>query len=315
MVEVTSDKGRVLVGYDHVADARRTNADQKFETWFDQPDLIESLSAASVRAAREVGESTDKEIVILYSGGMDSEWILESFFLAGVPVTPLLVNYRDGLNDHDMAYAQRYLGRRGITKSLLDTLDLRKWYGSQAQKDIAELSQTPELAYTTQFQAIEKLNNGSRFFITGYDEPGIQADDSAEVRRWNLFYNERHYSVVKLFRALGVPGIPNWGRYSSALLAAYVCQPQWQMLVANLYNPTVWNAEMIKIPMFQAHFPFMEARPKFTGFEKSLSFIIDETRKWKNSVKERLGYNWSDEWRCDIHEVWDTLGLRDRHDR
>lgn len=302
----------VWVGYDGVPNVQRTEKDQTFQTWFRAPEQILSLRAASVRAAQQVRASTDKEIVVLYSGGMDSEWIIESFAIAKIPVTPLVVVYADGLNKHDVDWAQRYMQRRGITNAIYEHLDLRDWYQSQAQKDIAWLTQTPELAYTTQFQAIQKLNNGSRFFITGYDEPGMAADDSGPERQWNLFYNERHYSVVKLFAQLDVPGVPNWGRYSDELFASYICQPQWQMLGANMYNPLVWNSEMVKIPMFQASFPFMEARPKFTGFETALNFVVDGAREWQASVVDRLGYKWTQEWSDNIKTVWDTVGLKGR---
>ena len=248
---------------------------------------------------------------------MDSEWVIESFLVAGIEVTPLLVVYEDGMNAHDMEWAERYIQRRKIKKVIRERLDLRHWYGSKAQHEIAWLSQTTELAYTTQYQAIQKLNDGTRFFITGYDEPGINAidsvgDDGRPVRDWKLFYNERHYSVVKLFEQLDVPGIPNWGRWDSELLAAFICQPQYQMIVNNMFGPMVWNAELIKVPMYRRAFPFMESRPKFTGFETALDIVVDGARQWQDSVVERLGYKWNQEWSIPMHEAWDKLGFTRR---
>ncbi len=305
-------KQDVWVGYDGVANALRTHKDQKFQMWFDRPERIIGLREASIRAARRVRESTDKEIVVLYSGGMDSEWVLESFMLAKIEVTPLVIEYADGVNAHDVSWARRYIERRGIKNAIFEPLVLRDWYGSQAQFEIAELAQTTELAYTTQFQAMARLNDGNRFFITGYDEPGMAADDSGTERQWNLFYNERHYSVVKLFERLGIPGIANWGRFSSELFAAYVCQPQWQLLGANMYQPQVWNSEMVKVPMFQSWFPFMEARPKYTGFEAALDYVVEGSRNWQNHVVERLGYQWNQEWSENIRSIWAKLGMEER---
>lgn len=302
----------VWVGYDGVPNIQRTDKEQLFQIWFQAPEHIISLRDASIRAAQSVRASTDKEIVVLYSGGMDSEWVIESFMLAKIPVTPLIVVYEDNLNKHDVDWAQRYIQRRGITNVIYERLNLKDWYQSQAQKEIAWIAQTPELAYTTQFQAIQKLNNGNRFFITGYDEPGMIADDSGEERQWNLVYNERHYSIAKLFSQLNVPGIPSWGRFSSELFAAYICQPQWQLLAANMFNPLVWNSEMVKVPMFQESFPFMEARPKYTGFENALYFVVEGARRWHNEIVDRLGYNWTQEWSSNIKKVWNTIGLRNK---
>lgn len=301
----------VWVGYDGVANALRTHKDQLFQMWFNKPEQIIGLREASIRAAQAVRAATDKKIVVLYSGGMDSEWILESFVLAKIPVTPLVIVYDDDLNGHDVGWARRYIERRGLTP-IYEQLNLRDWYGSKAQLEIAELSQTTELAYTTQFQAMARLNDGNRFFITGYDEPGMAADDSGAERRWNLFYNERHYSVVKLFQRLGIPGIANWGRFSSELFAAYVCQPQWMLMAANMFQPQVWNSEMMKVPMFQSWFPFMEARPKYTGFEGALDYVVEEARRWQNHLVETKGYQWNQEWSEDIRSVWAKLGVTDR---
>lgn len=299
----------VYVGYDNVPYARREDKAQTFQIWYDKPEVIGSLREQSINAAKAVRELTDKEIVVLYSGGMDSEWVIESFVSAGIEVTPLIIEYAGGLNSHDINWAKRYLSRRNITNVIHEVLDLREWYASSQIKEIAYQTQTIELAYTTQFQSLIRNNNGSRFFITGYDEPGMAADDSGAERQWKLFYNERHYSVVKLFAEYGIPGAPNWGRFDSKLFASYVCQPQWQMLAANMYSPQIWNSELVKVPMFQAAFPFMEARPKYTGFETALDAVVDGSRAWHAELNERLGYKWDQEWSRNIKDVWADLGM------
>jgi hypothetical protein len=299
----------VYVGYDGEPCAFRTKRSQVFENWFDPPSRRPgSLRQESITAAKEVRESTDKELVVLYSGGMDSEWILESFACAGIPVTPLIVRY-GGLNDNDLYWANRYCERRALIPLYYD-IDLRAWYGSEEQRELAWNAQTIELAYTTQFKAMLELDNGQRAYITGYDEPGMLAEDNHPGgRRWCLMYHERHYSVPKLFQYYGLSGVPNWGRYSPELFGAYVMTPTWQMLAANLYNPLIWVAELIKVPLFRSAFPFMEARPKQTGFEASLDFIITGAKDWQDSVVAKLGYKWNQEWRRDILDVWRDLGM------
>jgi hypothetical protein len=160
-----------------------------------------------------------------------------------------------------------------------------------------------------QFQALEKYNNPNRFFITSYDEPYLVADDTNSIREWNLTYSERHYSVIKLFDALGIDGMPNWSKATLELFASYVYQPQWQTIAANLYQPQIWNSELAKIQMFKSHFPAMAARTKYTGFECANEFIVDASREWKKDVLERHGSTWSTEWTMPIKEVWRRLGL------
>lgn len=302
----------VYLGYDHVENAFRTSPKQAYQVWFDKPETWGTLLLESIAAAKRIRESTDKEIVVVYSGGLDSEWPLEAFRLAGIEVTALFISYKNGLNDHDAYWAKRYLERTEHKSIIWHELDLEEWYKSDEQKELAWTVQTPELAYTAQFKSILDNRNDSRVFITGYDEPLIVANDQGSERIWELTYSERHYSVVKFFEAFNVDGCSNWSRQSAELFAAYVTQPQWKMLAANLYEPVTWNSELVKIPMYQQSFPFLEARPKYTGFEKSLSFIVSASNSWKEYVESRTDCKWLEEYRENIHDVWRKLGVTPR---
>ncbi len=301
----------VYLGYDGVANAMRERNDQNYQVWFDRPEYQHgSLREESIKAARSIRDSTDKEIVVLYSGGLDSEWTMESFRLAGIKVTALRVIYANGGNDHDMFWANRYLKRTNHESVIDYKLDLADWYKSDEQKSLALATQTPELAYTAQFRALLESQNGNRVFITSYDEPLLVADDTdKENRKWNVTYSERHYSVVKLFENYGVDGCSNWSRQSSSLFAAFVTQPQWMALASNLYNPLVWNSEMIKVPMFQFAFPNLEARTKYTGFEQSLSFVVEGGKAWRKHLEEVHGMKFMQDYSEPIEQIWAKLGM------
>lgn len=301
----------VYLGYDGEANALRTNNDQNYQVWFDRPDRQHgSLREESIKAAQAIRAGTDKEIVVLYSGGLDSEWTMESFRCAGIKVTALRVVYANGGNDHDMFWANRYLKRTNHESVIDYQLDLADWYRSDAQKELALKTQTPELAYTAQFRALLETNNSNRVFITSYDEPLLVADDADKSqRKWNVVYSERHYSVVKLFEQYDIDGCSNWSRQSSSLFASFVTQPQWMALANNLYNPLVWNSEMIKVPMFQFAFPNLEARTKYTGFEQSLGFVVEGGKAWRQHLSATTGMTFMQDYSEPIESVWAKLGL------
>ena len=297
---------RLYRGYSGVPDVPRTNNEQNYEFWFDRPKDILGLRPASIRAAKEFGTRyAGKEIVILYSGGMDSEWLCESFWLAKVPFRPLIVNYNND-NAHDLYWARRYLQRRGIQNAIEWNFDLRKWYGSQEQFEIAERCQMSELAYSGQFRAMLEFQHPDRIFLNGYDEPVITADDSAEERVWNLTYNERHYAIHKFMAAYGFNTQPG-GWVDANVFAAYTHCPMWQLLVANMVQPQVWNSEMIKYRIYSNAFPFMEGRTKYTGFETMLDVIVPATKKWREYTDEKYGTRWLQDWSRPIKDVWREL--------
>lgn len=293
---------RIYRGYDGVADIHRTTKEQSYQFWFDKPERVGSLRAESIQACKDFRAATDKEIVVLYSGGLDSEWLLEAFFLARIPVTPLVIRY-NGANDHDLYWAKRYLERRGYKNTMWYDLDLVNWYGSAEQKEIAWNAQTPELAYAGQFKSILELNNGSRVFLNGYDEPVITGDDSTGTREWFLGYNERHYAIHKLFNHYNVPH-PAGGWLNSNVFAAYTTCPTWQLLVSNLASRSLWNSELCKINIYRDAFPFLEERPKYTGFETILDVVVKHQKAWQAETLEKTGQKWLQDWTKPIKEVW-----------
>jgi hypothetical protein len=298
---------RLYRGYDKSPDSMRTSPDQNYTFWFDKPRPLVSLREASIRAAKEFRERyPNKEIIILYSGGLDSEWLCESFFLAGVPFRPLVVRYGNE-NDHDYFWANRYLERRGLKSSLIEwQFDLRKWYGSSEQWEIAEACQMSELAYSGQFRAMLEFQTDDRIFLNGYDEPVITADDASGTREWNLTYNERHYAIHKFMAKYGFATQPG-GWVDADVFAAYTFCPMWQLLVANLIRPMVWNSELAKAQIYQNSFPFMESRTKYTGFESMLELIVPETARWRSHIKAKYGTIWLQDWSRPIKDVWAEL--------
>lgn len=296
---------RLYRGYNGDPDSRRKSPDQNYEFWFDKPTSMMSLRAASIKAAQDFGQAySDKEIVVMYSGGLDSEWVCESFYLAGVKFTPLIVNY-EGANEHDLVWARKYLEQRKITP-IEWRFDLRGWYGSAEQFEIAEAAQMAELAYTGQFKAILEHHNGNRVFLNGYDEPVISANDSSGSREWLLTYNERHYAIHKLMAFYGIPTqLGGW--LDANVFSAYVRSPMWQWLVGNLEYAQVWNSEIMKIKIYQRAFPSLLARPKYTGFESMLDVVVPATQAWKKRCREQHGTEWLQDWTRPIKDVWKEL--------
>jgi hypothetical protein len=298
---------RLYRGYDKKPDTLRENPTQNYQFWFEKPRPILSLRDASIRAAKEFhARYPNKEIIILYSGGLDSEWLCEAFFLAGVPFRPLVVRYGNE-NNHDYYWANRYVTRRGLKSQLIEwQFDLRKWYGSKEQWEIAESCQMSELAYAGQFKAMLEFQSADRVFLNGYDEPVITADDASGTREWNLTYNERHYAIHKFMAAHNFTTPPG-GWIDADVFAAYTFCPMWQMLVANLIRPTIWNSELAKAQIYTTAFPFMEPRTKYTGFESMLEIVVPETKRWRAYTMEKYGTTWLQDWSRPIKSVWAEL--------
>jgi hypothetical protein len=74
-------------------------------------------------------------------------------------------------------------------------------------------------------------------------------------------------------------------------------------------SPQVWNSELKKPMLYSSAFPIMEPRPKYTGFEKALDFVVASAKAWQKEIVERQGWKWADSWSRDVRDVWADMGM------
>lgn len=88
---------------------KRLTADETF--WYKFGPCTQTpmdFRAECIRAADLIYQSTEKEVVIHFSGGIDSEIICRSFIEAGHPFTACICRFTNHLNKHDIKYAVKF---------------------------------------------------------------------------------------------------------------------------------------------------------------------------------------------------------------
>jgi len=87
----------------------RTNKNEIFSCRFEPcTEISQSWRLECIRAADLIYQSTDKNITIHFSGGIDSEIICRSFIELGHPFKVCICRFKNGLNKHDIDYAIRF---------------------------------------------------------------------------------------------------------------------------------------------------------------------------------------------------------------
>src|SRR5262245_46920274 len=61
-----------------------------------------------ISTARLIRDATDLDLWVLFSGGIDSEVVLQSFMFAGVPCSAAITTFRQDLNAQDVRYAVKF---------------------------------------------------------------------------------------------------------------------------------------------------------------------------------------------------------------
>lgn len=243
-----------------------------------------SLREELTLAAKQVAHKAQgRPIYVMFSGGADSEVILEAFRLADIAVTAVINEWEDGLNEHDTRAAKRYLDRVKLHQAKCFPINIRNWLASNEAREYAKAAQTIELGYTHLFKTMhENLRDG--ICITGFEEPlvwRVDHDDGSST--WEYHSHERHYSMYKFFYAFGQDAVPSFYQWSTELLNAYIYNDHWLGLFNNQYNRSVWHAEMLK-PGYMYKELGIIPRKKLTGYENVIAEIIEENDEWTSSL-------------------------------
>ena len=92
----------------------------------------------SIRSAQLIKESADSPLVLLFSGGLDSEYMLNIFRHAGIDFKVAIISYGD-YNIHDNKHAFEYCKAHGIEPIVID-IDMDWFINSGKIIEIANLA-------------------------------------------------------------------------------------------------------------------------------------------------------------------------------
>jgi len=125
-----------------------------------------------IRAADLMYQSTDKHIVVHFSGGIDSEIICRSFLEAGRPFKVRICNFKNNLNKHDIDFAVKFCKENNVEYSFFD-LDIEEFLESDCYQ--YRNVKYPNPLWQKNLQKMF-LDNGFGFQIFGDGDPMLSHD-------------------------------------------------------------------------------------------------------------------------------------------
>lgn len=232
--------------------------------------------AESVLAAEEIYSIKEGPLYIMYSGGLDSEFVLSVFLELGMDVTPVIIRMGN-YNEHDIKYAIEFCQARNIIPKIID-IDFDKFVTSEKILEVAIQSRSmlyhrPVTAYVaSQLDGTVVLGDG---------EPYIRLDNNTNT--WNLEVDEHDFAVCNYLLLHQVPCVPHFNRYRPGMMSSYMLDPRMQELATH-QHPGKLGSNSSKIYMYNRHSPFtLVPRQKYTGYE-----IIEQCEIFKHPVFAKL---------------------------
>jgi hypothetical protein len=229
----------------------------------------ETIIAAEMLWANKTGE-----LNILYSGGLDSEFILSVFLDLGMKVNPIIMSIEPDLNRHDILYAIDFCQTRNIDYTVID-VNLQKLLDSGEYLSIAKNSGCPTYQRITTMWLAQQVDGT---VITG-DCPPIMR------KRDNMWYNydeEGLYSFTRCWEHYGILGTPLFGNYTTEMVHAFLFDPIMIELGNNrIAGKTASNSTKHLVYNRNNNFN-LKPRIKYHGWE----FIEQQPIFWHDTMRE-----------------------------
>lgn len=220
---------------------------------------VKSYCEELLSNAVEIYDNKDGELFCMYSGGIDSELVMDVFLSLGMKITPVIVKMDLGLNDHDFTWAEEYCRKRNVTP-LIHTLDVKKFIRSGEILKLGQLTRSSAYQYLSTIKSALSLDGT---VLTGADEPYMALDQQTQL--WYFQERERWCAWAKLYEEKKLIGTSCFLCWSAETLLAFMSEPQIVKLGNNLL-PGKLGTYSSRKEVYGRMFP-MPDRTKYTGWE------------------------------------------------
>lgn len=184
---------------------------------------VGSFGEECLIAAREfVDAYQGEQIFVLYSGGHDSEAVLETLRLAKIPARPIIFVDKNGINQAELKYASEYLKNTDYSP-IIEIFDFKDWIESQEAYELAKMSQAPYQVNTLYYRMLLKYR--TKGVLLGGGDCAIQYVNGI----WCCEENEMTYSHLKFNMAHDIRGNPGLFWHSNYTMIAYYKDPVFEL--------------------------------------------------------------------------------------
>ena len=223
--------------------------------------------------------------VILLSGGMDSHVVVKAFLEHGKNFHTITTRFADGLNKHELYYAEQLQKQHNFSHEYLD-LDVTNWLMSEEAMHMADQSLCAYAQMLPTMKLMQHvwdqggmpiLGNGD-FYAARYISPKWRLHDfSAPKYDWQ--YVEYEYILAWFRYAIKNEILGGLGFFQHTPEIALVMG--LDPLIKNIwddYNPYKMSTRSTKYEVYKKYWPDFVDRQKYNGGEK-ISGLCDTIRK------------------------------------
>lgn len=235
---------------------------KKVKTYFE-----ETLDAVEYIYANKTGK-----FQVLYSGGLDSQYVCEVLLHLKMDFDPVIIELTDDngnvLNQHDIVYAYEFCKSKNINPVTYQ-LNFHKFVESGKIVEIAESVTCCSFALPATMHVASQLDG---FTLLGNDPPYMRLEPN---NVWVLEELEYIHSLLRFYKTYNVNGCPFLLSYTPEMMLAFLLDPSIVKLgTGQLPGKTGSNSTKSHVFNNGSNFNMpiynfvTKTRIKFTGYEK-----------------------------------------------
>lgn len=287
MKPLLSHKNHFQFGYNgHSFTFRKSPQDSWFVRYGRSKRRPQSFKAECLRTAKTIRKNTDQPLHVMFSGGVDSEVVVRSFVEAKIEIQAAILRFADGLNAHDIEWAVKACENLGVKYKFYDLDLLKFWQHDWQNYSDPTYCTSPQLLPTMwlvdQIDGYPIMGSGECLLIrTDAPDKNDPPRSDYPAADWELYEKEKIAAWYRHFMIRGRDGCPGFFQYTPEIMLAYLQDP----FVSDLCSNKIFgkfSTESSKLKIYQMHFPNLESRPKYTGYEK----VQDEDAKLRRRLVE-----------------------------
>jgi hypothetical protein len=213
----------------------------------------ETKIAAEIIWANKIGP-----LHLFYSGGKDSEYVLQVFKTLGMDIKPVIISHQ--YNQHDVKYAFDFCNANNI-KPLIIKEDFDKFVNSERFNDVVECYHYGYYHYVNICYWMTQIDGT---FLAGSANPHLVKGID---KQWYVFTQESNVALGKFIKKKKLHGTHCFLSYTAEQMLGFINEP----VIVDLVNdriPGKTGSESSKNLIYNNQTDFViPDRPKYDGYE------------------------------------------------
>lgn len=220
------------------------------------------------RTADAVYQDLGQDLVVMFSGGTDSEIVIRAFLEIGIKPRAMFIRFTGGQNEGDYQTSLRIAEELNFPLSIID-FDVVDFYFSGAAAEFAAEIQCRQIAYLSVYNAIR--NHGFASVMGGEMLLRRTISRGRESEWYYTFRENEDASAMRFSIKYNIPLVNEWFSYTPEMMAYYLEHPGIQHLVETKYNYKLGSVSS-KNAILKNLVPELSTRIKTHGYENLLAF-------------------------------------------